>query len=672
MRQSRGHESGLGLLAVFGPRRALLLGAMVLFAGYDRCDPACAAPTKPQRPNIVLILADDLGWADVSYNGSKFYETPNIDALTRRGMRFTNFYAAAPICSPTRASIMTGKAPARLWITTPAGHLPPLPGPGPHYQKVAAPEQRYLYPLSKRYLEPSEYTLAEALRDAGYATAHIGKWHLGVRPEHWPERQGFEFSFHGAPDPGPDGTYFSPYGFRAGTVTSGPPGEYITDRVTDEAIRFIKAHRDRPFFLYLPHYAIHSPWQAKKELFEHYRAKADLKAPQHNPVVAAMIHSLDENVGRLMKALDDLQLADRTIVIFTSDNGGLERIPRRRNRPVVADDRIQTEPIRLKNGRVVGEALKRIGDMHITSNAPLRGGKGNTYEGGLREPTIFIWPGVVRPGSVCDVPAVSTDLYPTILEMAGVTRRPGTAPDGVSIVPLLKGASSLDRDALFWHFPHGGPEKASSVIRQGRFKLIHFYEKEDELYDLSRDLGETTNLARQMPDRVRALRERLEEWLQEVGAVLPKPNPKYIPPGIWSAQSDCRVQRKSGVLRVEPTGNRPVLVSRRFGPVRGNVIVKFRLRTVGPGMAGDEAWLYWSNDRYPSFARERRVRIKLILDGQFYEYSASLPAEHGVNRLRLDPGPARQPLEIDWIRVCSRTQPEKPVKTWEFEGETKE
>ncbi|HIQ19914.1 MAG TPA: hypothetical protein EYH34_01570 [Planctomycetes bacterium] len=409
-----------GLLASGYWRRAISLVLPILAAEAAFCPAADGAEAKGERLNIVLILADDLGWADVSFNGSKFYETPNIDALARRGMRFTNFYAAAPICSPTRASIMTGKAPARLGITAPAGHLPPLPGRGPHYQKVAGPERRFLYPLSKRYLEPAEYTLAEALRHAGYATAHIGKWHLGVRLEHWPERQGFAFSFHGAPDPGPDGTYFSPYGFRAGTVTSGPPGEYITDRVTEEAIRFIKANRHRPFFLYLPHYAIHGPWQAKKRLFDYYHRKADATAPQHNPVVAAMIHSLDENVGRLMEAIDQMQLAHRTLVIFTSDNGGLERIPRRRNQPAARDDVIRTKPITLKGGRVVGRALERIGGMHITSNAPLRGGKGNTYKGGLREPTIFIWPGVTEPGSVCDVPAISTDLYPTILDAAGV------------------------------------------------------------------------------------------------------------------------------------------------------------------------------------------------------------------------------------------------------------
>ena len=239
-------------------------------------------------------------------------------------------------------------------------------------------------------------------------------------------------------------------------------------------------------------------------------------------------------------------------------------------------------------------------------------------------------------------------------------------------MPLLKGATSLQRRSLFWHFPHGGPGEASSVIRQGPFKLIRFYEKEDELYDLSRDMGETTNLIRQMPVRARAMRARLEKWLRDVGAVLPKPNPKYVPVGMWQAQSDCRIRRAGGVLRIEPTGNRPVLVSRRFGPVRGPVTVKFRMKTVGPGMAGDETWLYWSNDRQPSFARQRRARVKLVLDGRFHEYSARLPAQHGVSRLRLDPGRARQPIEIDWIRVYSHQRPGRPVKAWEFAQETNE
>lgn len=445
-----------------------------------------AAADEPQKPNVILIVLDDFGWADLGCYGSTYHETPNIDALARRGMRFTNAYAACPVCSPSRAALMTGKDPARLHLTD------WLPG------RTDRPSQKLRRPTIRQELPLEEITLAESLKPAGYASASVGKWHLGG-PPFWPEHQGFDRNVGGTETGSPPGGYFH---FKTPSMQAHNDAEYLTDRLTDEAIGFIEEHRARPFFLYLPHYAVHIPLQARRDLEDRYRAKPSNGSPQHNPIYAAMIQSVDEGIGRLIKRLDQLGLADRTAIVFTSDNGGL--------------------------------SVKEGPNTPSTSNSPLRAGKGYLYEGGIRVPLIVTWPGVSRPGSTCDAPVSGQDLHPTILQMAGVTPAAGQIIDGESLVPLLKGTGNLRRDAIYWHYPHysnqGG--KPGGAIRQGNLKFIEWYEDgRGELYDLAADPGERTDLAAARPSDATRLRDRLARWRESVAAQMPTPNPDYrVPP----------------------------------------------------------------------------------------------------------------------------------------------
>ncbi len=435
---------------------------------------ARAVPRR-DRPNFVFILIDDLGWRDVGCYGSTFYETPNIDRLAREGMRFTQGYAACPVCSPTRASIMTGRYPARLHLTD------WIPG---HKRK----NPKLLVPKFNQQLPLKEITIAEALKPAGYVSASIGKWHLGKEP-YYPEKQGFDLNFGGTHQGHPP-SYFFPY--KIVNIDRGEQGEYLTDRLTDEAEKFIEANKDRPFFLYLTHYAVHTPLQAKKEKIAKYKAKVKPGQLQNNPVYAAMIESVDESVGRIMRKLDQLGLTENTVVFFMSDNGGL---------------------------------------AGVTSNAPLRAGKGTLYEGGIREPWIVRWPGVVQPGSVCDVPVISTDFFPTILEIAGVPLPKGVVLDGISNVPLLRQTGTINRKALFWHYPHYHRTTPAGAIRYGDYKLIEYYEDNHvELYNLKEDLSEKNDLAQKMPEKAAQLRKMFHDWLKEVDAQMPTPNPNYKPP----------------------------------------------------------------------------------------------------------------------------------------------
>jgi arylsulfatase A-like enzyme len=416
--------------------------------------------------------------------GSTFYETPNIDRLAKQGMRFTNAYAAGCVCSPTRASIMCGKYPARLHLTD------FLTG------RSDRPSQKLLRPKAEQKLSLEEISLARALKPAGYVTASIGKWHLGG-PDFSPEKHGFDLNIGGSITGSPPGGYFK---FKAPNLVARNDDEYLTDRLTEEAEAFIDKNKDNPFFLYLAHYAVHIPLQGKKELIEKYERKTKPAKGQNNAIYAAMVQSSDESVGRLLKKLDELKLADNTVVIFTSDNGGL--------------------------------SVKEGPDTPSTTNEPLRAGKGYLYEGGIREPFIVRWPGVVKPAGVCDVPISSQDLYPTILQLAGAKPAAGQVIDGESIVPLLKQSGKPAREALFWHYPHysnqGG--KPSGAVRQGDNKLIEFYEDGHvELYNLKDDPGEMTDLAKKLPDEAARLQKLLADWRKAVKAQMPTPNPDYKP-----------------------------------------------------------------------------------------------------------------------------------------------
>lgn len=434
------------------------------------------------RPNVVLILADDLGWTDLACFGSDFYETPHLDRLAREGMKFTQNYSACTVCSPTRAALMTGKYPARLHITD------WIPGQMPDNPKLLVPDWT-------KYLPLEETTLAEVFKAAGYRTGSIGKWHLGTE-QYYPEKQGFDVNIAGTDKPQPP-TYFAPW--KIPTLTpEGKDGEYVTDRLGEEAVKFIEQAKDRPFFLYLPHFAVHTPIQGRADLVEKYQRKIKDGLRHKNAAYAAMNESLDQAVGRVRAKLAELKLTERTIIIFTSDNGG-----------------------RITQG--------------TTNNAPLRYGKASAYEGGVRVPLIVYWPGVTKPGSVSDAPVITMDLFPSLVEMTGVPIGPGRPVDGVSIVPLLRGATKPTRDTLFWHYPHHqhyqlGGTMPYGAIRSGDLKLIEFFnDMHVELYNIRDDISEKNDLARSQPEKAKELRQRLHAWRQEVGAQMPTPNPKHDP-----------------------------------------------------------------------------------------------------------------------------------------------
>jgi arylsulfatase A-like enzyme len=438
-----------------------------------------------ERPNVVLILIDDLGQRDLGCYGSTFYRTPNIDALAREGLRFTDFYAACPVCSPTRASILTGRYPQRMNLTD------WIPGRGDR------PDQRLKPPPLRNELPLEEMTIAKALKAQGYTTALIGKWHLGGKGFE-PDKHGFDLNIAGD-ETGTARSYFAPFENKQGKMPGlekANDGEYLTDRLTSEAEKFLDSNKNKPFFLYLPHYAVHTPLRAKQELIDKYPNKP-VHGRQSNPVYAAMVESMDASVGRVLKKLADLQLSDNTLVIFTSDNGGLATL----------------------------EGLP----FAPTFNGPLREGKGYLYEGGIREPMIVKWPRQIKAGSVTDQLAGSIDLFPTILEVCGC--KAVSAVDGVSLVPVFKGERLPER-ALFWHYPHyanqGG--RPGGAIRQGDYKLIEFYEDgRRELFDVKKDISESRNLIAEKPQVANELATRLAAWRKDVGAAMPTPNPKYQP-----------------------------------------------------------------------------------------------------------------------------------------------
>ena len=469
----------------FLSRLGMAAGAAAILGPMRGSSRAEKARRGAKKLNFLFILIDDLGWPDVGCFGSSFHQTPNIDRLAAGGMKFTDAYAACPVCSPTRASIVTGKYPARLKLTN---------------YLVGRRRRKDSPVLPAAYahrMEHKEVTLAEALKKAGYVTGHIGKWHLGPKG-FWPEDQGFDVNIGGCQS-GMPRSFFWPAWKNNPPITGKRPGEYLPDRLAEEAEKFITNNRDKPFFLYMCHYAVHIPMQAKKAMIEAYRQKIDpkdpQKNPQKNPIYAAMVQSVDESVGRMLKTLDRQGVADRTVVFFMSDNGGL--------------------------------SVREGAHTPATSNHPLRAGKGYLYEGGIREPLIVRWPGAVKRGSTCRVPVTSVDFYPTILDIAGVK---GGAVDGVSLTPLLKQTGGLKRDAIYWHYPHfsnqGG--RPGAAIRQGDFKLILRYEDGSvELYNLKDDIGEKSNLAAKMPKKAAELRARLEKWLTDVDANMCPPNPDY-------------------------------------------------------------------------------------------------------------------------------------------------
>ena len=453
---------------------------------------------EEKKPNFLFILADDLGIKDLSIEGSAYHETPNIDRIARQGMRFTNGYSTCQVCSPSRASIMTGKYPARHGITDYIGA--PSGMAWKRNNKVLPAE--YVHALPKE-----DTTLAEALVAGGYATFFAGKWHLGNKGS-FPEDHGFQMNKGGHRAGTPPGGFFSPY--KNPKLKDGPVGESLPIRLAQETAQFIANNKDKPFLAYLSFYSVHGPIQTTPELWKKYRNKAQKKPHQGDrflvdrtlpvrqvqdcPIYAGMMETMDDAVGIVLKQLETSGVANNTIVIFTSDNGGVSS-----------------------------------GDAFSTSCLPLRGGKGRQWEGGILQPYYILAPGVTRPGSKNATPVTGTDFYPTILELAGLPLLPQQHVDGISLVPMLKGKALTTRP-LFWHYPHYGNQggEPSSIIRKGNWKLIHYYEDgRNELYDLTKDPSEKSNLAAKNPSITQSLRKELNAWLQATGARIPKPDPRF-------------------------------------------------------------------------------------------------------------------------------------------------
>ncbi|MDG2072174.1 MAG: sulfatase [Pseudomonadales bacterium] len=522
--------------------------------------PIAEAETSPSKPNVVLFFVDDLGWSDVASYGSSFYETPNIDALAKDGVRFTDAYATSHVCSPSRASLITGKYPARLGLTDWLSGRPDRP-----FQKLQNAKKLQALPQD-------EYTLAEALKAQGYSTAMFGKWHLGEAAD-GPLSQGFDEYvpkdwYKGWPKAG----YFAP--FQMDGLDS-EEGAYLTDRLTDEALAYIESNKDNPFFLYLSHFAVHDPVQGRTDLVDQYEEKLSKMPEDPNPVFilegnpddvnplsreelnvlinepgyegqvnlprrtvkisqrqdnvefAGMVESMDESLGRVRAKLTELGIADNTIIIFFSDNGGMAGKNARR-----PDKLNKQKKKNLKDSRWSSRAKVPLGGFS-TSNLPLRGAKGWLYEGGIRVPLIVRSPNQTNRGTVSAEPVIGTDIYPTILELAGLPMLPEQHVDGVSIAPLLTTQGTLDRDAIFWHFPHysnHGNQSPGGAVRSGDYKLLEYFENGTvQLFNLREDIGEQNDLSRVEPEHAAKLREKLDAWRSTVSANMMLPNPEYAP-----------------------------------------------------------------------------------------------------------------------------------------------
>ena len=447
--------------------RTALVTALAVFLS---CAPT---PEAVNPPNIIFLLLDDMGYADVGAYGNSYHLTPNIDRLAAEGIRFTDAYAAAPNCSPTRGSIMTGRWPARTGVTQ------YLPGNVLPHAKLLQAQLPIGLPLS-------ETIIAEPLGKAGYATASIGKWHLGGG-NYAPEKRGFDLNFAGG-HWNAHKSMFAPHPFVE--VPGASDGDYLTDDLTRETLRFIEGHRDQPFFIYLPYYAIHSPIQAKEDLIAHYADRED-PSGRDNATYAAMTEGVDQSVGQIVAKLAELGLTDNTAIFFFSDNGGVPR---------------------------------------VAFNGGLRSGKGYLWEGGIREPLIVKWPSVIPANAVDRTPVTSVDFYPTILELAGVSDVAGHTVDGVSLMSVLTRSGPLERDAIYWHYPHyaNAGSTPTGAIRQGDWKLIEFFEDDHvELYNLAEDRAEENDLSRDLPAKAQELRERLATWRESVGARPTPPNRDY-------------------------------------------------------------------------------------------------------------------------------------------------
>jgi arylsulfatase A-like enzyme len=670
---------------------------------------AATAAAEPPK-NIVLILADDLGWADTTlYGKTSLYETPNIERLATRGMTFSSAYAS-PICSPTRASIMTGQNPARHGMTAPAAHLG-----AERFEAVASengpPHQKCTNVRSSTRLNPGLPFLSKVLKGAGYSTAHFGKWHLGREP-HSPLERGFDVDLPHWWGPGPKSSYLAPWGYENPGFEEGEPGDHIEDRMAKEAVSWLK-NRDRsePFFMNYWQFSVHAPFGAKPELIDHYRQKLGdsvdglsrpdvrekllnphepgIGLPQQSPTYAAMVHSLDDAVGSLLDALDEEGIADETVIVFYSDNGG--------------------------NIHCGLEETASSGEKYITpitSNHPLRGGKGGIHEGGVRVPAVVVWPGVTRPGSRSDVRIQAIDLYPTILRMLNVERPSGHVIDGVDFAQALHG-EDMDRGPMFTHVPgHGGTPHwlpPSMSVHHGDWKLIrtfHYGENgkhQSRLYNLREDIGESTNLATAHPEKVKQLDRLIEEYIVEANVVIPSPNPNFelakfdpstigvqpgglkMPPSFKSSQPKSIagipstpvndksmlgwIARNAAVavadesLRITPTGRQSFIANAKVR-VDGPVQVRLRIRPQKNGTSR----LQWRTEDQDTFPKAGQSQSFVVAGGDWQELSVPLEANGRLVHVRLFMPDPKRPTEIDWIEIGPKDGHANDRKRWDFKA----
>jgi arylsulfatase A-like enzyme len=640
------------------------------------------AATK--QPNVVLFLVDDMGWMDSGAYGSKYYETPNIDKFAKRAMRFTNAYSQ-PLCSPTRASILSGQYSARHGITSATGHQPPQAAGHKFIAESGAANQAMLLPEGKNFLEPAQITLAETLKAAGYRTAHIGKWHLGLTQPHWPEQQGFDVTFHCHPDPGPPGEYFSPYGVKAegvpggrnkvGNITDGPEGEYIVDRQAAEAVKFIQSSKGGPFYLNLWCYGVHGPWGHKEEYTKYFATKKDPTGRQGNPIMASMLKSVDDCFGRIVDELEKQGVADNTIVIFYSDNGGNVHS----NVPATA----KTAKAEKNKSELLTDWRKWAGDKPPTMNTPLRDGKGTLYEGGTRVPLMWAWAGKIKPGSTSEAVVGPVDVYPTVIDLLGIKKQAQQVMDGVSYAKVLKEEGNLERKAYFNYHPHAGANRAGGVwVRSGDFKLLRWFGNPSthELYNLREDISEAKNLVDTMPEKVKELNALIDGFLKDTGATYPKPNPAYaakpVAPANAATGDDLqgwvpkavKTSVKDGALHIEADGRTPFIANARLGTLKyeGAVNMTMRMRSAN----GGEGKVQWRTTAQEAFVSEGQVvAFKVPAGNVWSEVPVALNVTGEVAHVRVYVPAQGGATEVDWIKVAPAGKGKEMM--WDFGGAMK-
>lgn len=585
----------------------------------------CSAPEVPDtRPNILFILADDLGYMDTAVYGSQFYETPNIDRLAQSGLLFRNAYAASPLCTPTRASLLTGKHPSSLQITTAAGHLPEEIL-NPIVPESSGPTLRAIEPQSRTRLPRTVTTYAKLLQENGYRTGFMGKWHLGPEP-YSPENNGFDHVIGGREHPGPPppGNYFAPWNVQG--LRDYPAGTHIADALATEAIEFVDEKDNRPFLLNLWFYDVHAPYQSQQGVIEKYEAKlkgVNETSPQRSPTMAAMIEEFDRHVGRVMDHLEEKGLLENTVIIFTSDNGG--------------------------------NMYDRIDGEFPTNNAPLRGGKGINFEGGVKVPLIISWPDQIPSGATTDVRTSSVDVFPTILELSSTVQSEPTH-EGVSILQTLATGSNYER-ALFFDFPHyvtATGNIPNSAVVSDDWKLYRFFADNPdqsnrfELYNLSEDVGETTDVSEQHPEVVAQLDELIETHLQNTRALRPAKNPDYgkVGPSSWRGQGGV-FSLESGHITLISTGNDPMFIG--TGPLtdKNQVTLTFELKSSSSG--GGQ--IFWTSASSPAFSEKNSQQFEVVYDGEWHHYEITVQHHEPLGLFRIDPSRATGPISMRNFKV---------------------